>query len=85
MGITVLIVISIFLGIILLIFIGIYNSLINRKNQIANAEGSVDAMLKKRFDLIPNLVAKMFGFKERQVFVANETEKESLSANKLFK
>ena len=34
-----------------------YNSLIGKKNQVDNAFGSVDVLLKKRTDLIPNLVA----------------------------
>ncbi|MCU0849321.1 MAG: LemA family protein [Spirochaetes bacterium] len=34
----------------------IVNGLIAKKNQVRNAEGSIDALLKKRFDLIPNLV-----------------------------
>jgi len=34
-----------------------YNNLIARKNQIDYAQGAIDALLKKRFDLIPNLVA----------------------------
>jgi LemA protein len=42
--------------ILLLIGIGIYNSLIGKKNQVANAFSAIDVMLKKRFDLIPNLV-----------------------------
>ena len=42
--------------VLILIIVGLYNSLINRKNQVENAFGSIDAMLKKRFDLIPNLV-----------------------------
>ncbi len=41
---------------ILLIGIGFYNSLISKKNQVANAFSAIDVMLKKRFDLIPNLV-----------------------------
>lgn len=32
------------------------NKLVSRKNQVENAFGTVDAMLKKRYDLIPNLV-----------------------------
>ena len=50
----------VFIGIVLvfLIFmIVIYNSLIYRKNQIENIKGSIDALLKKRYDLIPNLVS----------------------------
>ncbi|GLV48812.1 hypothetical protein TJA_19150 [Thermus sp. LT1-2-5] len=33
-----------------------YNALIARKNQVENASGAVQAYLKKRHDLIPNLV-----------------------------
>jgi len=45
------------IAILILIFgIGIYNSLISKKNQVANAFSAIDVMLKKRFDLIPNLV-----------------------------
>jgi len=33
-----------------------YNSLIGRRNQVENAESSIEVMLKKRYDLIPNLV-----------------------------
>lgn len=45
------------LGVLLLYFIAVYNNLIRKNNQVTNAFGSIDAMLKKRFDLIPNLVA----------------------------
>ncbi len=33
-----------------------YNSLINKKNQVTNAFSAIDVMVKKRFELIPNLV-----------------------------
>ncbi|MBB2150951.1 LemA family protein [Pedobacter gandavensis] len=36
--------------------ISIYNSLIVKKNQTDNAFSAIDVMLKKRFDLLPNLV-----------------------------
>ncbi len=42
--------------VLLLIIVGLYNTLVGRKNQVENAFGTIDAMLKKRFDLIPNLV-----------------------------
>ena len=35
----------------------LYNFLISKKNQVENIFASVDALLKKRFDLIPSLVA----------------------------
>lgn len=36
---------------------GMYNSLVGKKNRVENAFGSIDVMCKKRYDLIPNLVA----------------------------
>lgn len=44
------------IGFIFLIGIFFYNSLIGKKNQVTNAFSAIDVMLKKRFDLIPNLV-----------------------------
>lgn len=43
--------------IVLMIGIQIYNSLILKKNQVSKSFSSVDVLLKKRWDLIPNLVA----------------------------
>ena len=51
---------NIILGIIVVLVIGIaimYNGLINKKNQVENAFGGMDAQLKKRYDLIPNLIS----------------------------
>lgn len=42
--------------IILIILAVLYNMLVSRKNAVTNAFGSIDTMLKKRYDLIPNLV-----------------------------
>jgi len=50
----------IILGILVLtiiIVIFLYNSLIGKKNQVEYAFGGMDTMLKKRYDLIPNLVS----------------------------
>ena len=44
-------------AVFVLFFIVTYNSLVGKKNQVENAFASVDTMLKKRYDLIPNLVA----------------------------
>lgn len=44
------------IGLFFLIGIFFYNSLIGKKNQVTNAFSAIDVMLKKRFDLIPNLV-----------------------------
>jgi LemA protein len=44
-------------GIVAVMVIGMYNMLVRKRNQVQNVFGSVDAILKKRYDLIPNLVA----------------------------
>lgn len=51
-----MIIIAIVVAVLLIIGIGIYNSLIGKKNQVANAFSAIDVMLKKRFDLLPNLI-----------------------------
>jgi LemA protein len=60
------------LGLVALLAIILFNSLISRKNQVKNALSSIDAMLKKRFDLIPNLVASV---KESMKFESSTLEK----------
>lgn len=61
----------VFLGlIVVLVFmiIGMYNSLIQLRNQVKNAWSQIDVQLKRRHDLIPNLVetAKGYMVHERQ-------------------
>lgn len=40
----------------------IYNGLISRKNMVEKSFSSIDVMLKKRYDLIPNLVETVKGY-----------------------
>jgi len=42
---------------IFLFAIVIYNSLVRKRNEVDNAFGGMDVQLKKRYDLIPNIVA----------------------------
>lgn len=44
------------IGLILIFGIIFYNSIVGKRNQVTNAFSAIDVMLKKRFDLIPNLV-----------------------------
>src|SRR3989304_3289607 len=62
----------IFAGLLLLIFFLIYNSLISKRNQAENAFGSIDVMLKKRYDLVPNLVAAVKGYMQHEQNVLTE-------------
>ncbi|MGB3057557.1 MAG: LemA family protein, partial [Candidatus Omnitrophota bacterium] len=57
---------------VLMVLVIIYNSLINKKNQVENVFGSVDAMLKKRYDLIPNLVSTVQTYMQHERGTLNE-------------
>lgn len=56
----------IIVGVIIVIGVLLYNSLIGKKNQVENIFAGVDAVLKKRFDLIPNLVASVSQYMEHE-------------------
>lgn len=44
------------IALVILFFISLYNRLVALKNKVANAFGQIDVQLKRRHDLIPNLV-----------------------------
>ena len=48
--------------IILIPFIATYNGLVRRRNQVKNAWAQIDVQLKRRYDLIPNLVETVKGY-----------------------
>ncbi|MFQ3610916.1 MAG: LemA family protein [Fimbriimonadales bacterium] len=50
----------------LLVYIVMYNSLIGKKNQVEYAFSGIDVQLKKRHDLIPNLVATVRQYMEHE-------------------
>jgi LemA protein len=57
--------------VILIIFvIGAYNGLVGLRNQVKNAWAQIDVQLKRRYDLIPNLVETVKGYAkhERETF-----------------
>lgn len=52
-----------------LIFIALYNGLVRMRNEVKNAWAQIDVQLKRRHDLIPNLVETVKGYMthEREV------------------
>ncbi len=63
----------VFLGIIVVgvilaavVAIGVYNSLIQLKNRVKNAWAQIDTQLKRRYDLIPNLVETAKGYMQHE-------------------
>ena len=43
-------------AVIAMMVIGTYNGLVGRRNRYQNAFAQIDVQLKRRYDLIPNLV-----------------------------
>jgi LemA protein len=49
--------------VLLALFVGVtYNSLVRRRNEVDNAWSQIDVQLKRRLDLIPNLVETVKGY-----------------------
>lgn len=75
-----LIVIIVLVVLILLWFVGVYNALIQLRNKVRNQFSQIDIQLKKRYDLIPNLVETVKGYAKHE----NETFKEVVEARNKF-
>jgi LemA protein len=58
------IIIGVIVVILLILFIGNYNGLVQFRNQVKNAWAQIDVQLKRRHDLIPNLVETVKGYKD---------------------
>ena len=84
------------LGVIVLLVIyivAVYNGLVRLRQQAKEAESDIDVQLKRRFDLIPNLVETVKGYAahERQTlesvteartrFISAKNTKEQIAAN----
>jgi len=81
----------------MLIFVWvIYNKLINQKNMISEAWGALDITLKKRHDLVPNLIAVVKGISDhekdlfteittkwRSMAMANDSNDQEVAENQL--
>ena len=57
-----LLIILIIIVVLVIFVIGMYNSLIRLRNRVKNAWSQIDVQLKRRYDLIPNLVETAKGY-----------------------
>lgn len=56
-------------GIVLFLFmygVGVYNSLVRLRNRLENAFSQIEVQLKRRYDLIPNLVETVKGYMKHE-------------------
>jgi len=67
-----IIIIAALLAIVILPGISIFNKLVKASNEVDKAFSSVDVMLKKRYDLIPNLVSTVKAYMKHEKEVLTE-------------
>lgn len=60
------IILLVILVIVVFYVIGLYNSLIRLKNQVGNGWSQIDVQLKRRHDLIPNLIETCKGYMKHE-------------------
>lgn len=63
------------IAVVVLFFIYIYNSLIRLRMRVKNAWSQIDVQLKRRYDLIPNLVSAVKGYMKHEKGVLEEVTK----------
>lgn len=79
-----LIIVLVVIVLSILFIIGIYNALVRLRNQVDNAWSQIDVQLKRRHDLIPNLIETAKGYMqhERGTFEAiTQARSQAMGAN----
>ncbi|NCA96219.1 MAG: LemA family protein [Methanomicrobia archaeon] len=69
-GTITLIVVVVVVLLLVLWGIGVYNKLVKSRNKVRNSWSQIDVQLKRRFDLVPNLVETVKGYAshEKEIF-----------------
>lgn len=81
--ITVVILIVLLLLIPVFVVVSIYNALIKLRNRVKNAWSQIDVQLKRRYDLIPNLVETAKGYLKHEREVLENVTKARTQAIKI--
>ena len=55
-------ILAIVIGVLVLSVVLLYNSLVNLRNRVSEAWSDIDVQLKRRYDLIPNLISTVKGY-----------------------
>ncbi len=75
-GIIILLVVVV----IVLWVIGAFNGLISRKNRVAEAWSDIEVQLKRRYDLIPNLIETVKGYATHEKTILEDVTKARTAA-----
>ncbi len=71
--------------VLIVMIIGIYNGLVSLRNRVKNAWAQIDVQLKRRYDLIPNLVETAKGYMKHEsgtLEAVTEARNQALAAAK---
>lgn len=79
-GTIILIVILVLLALIIMYIISTYNTLVKLRNRVKDQWAQIDVQLKRRFDLIPNIIETVKGYTKHE----NETLKGIVEARNKF-
>jgi len=63
------------LAVLVLALIGLYNSLVTSRNRVEEAWADIEVQLKRRYDLIPNLVNTVKGYAKQESSVFENVTK----------
>ena len=70
--VTTLLIVGIIVAVVVLYLIIIFNSLVRLRVKVKNAWAQIDVQLKRRYDLIPNLVDAVKGYMKHEKSVLTE-------------
>lgn len=74
------IILIIIVVLLILYVVGVYNSLVGLKNNVEDQYSQIDVELKRRFDLVPNLIETVKGYTKHE----NSTFKEVVAARNTY-
>jgi LemA protein len=63
------IIVLVVVALLVVFAIGVFNNIVSLENRVANALGQIDVQLKKRSDLVPNLVSTVKGYAAHETSV----------------
>ena len=73
-------IVAIVVVVLILIFVGIYNSLVRTRVRVEEAWSDITVQLKRRYDLIPNLVNTVKGYAKHEKTVLEDVTKARANA-----